>query len=177
MRRAFFTLLLLCFCDARAQWVDKQGAVLPDVDDRKSIGTFGAEMIFTTDPEELEMRWDTPSDTVKVDSVDSVQINQPISAFVVFSGCKPTPSQNCRVSMNFRVIQPDGKQYAATPAMEVWRDKPAPTRHRLALSVDYLKIRIEPHEQRGPYMVQVEVRDEISGTVISLKKPFIAKDN
>lgn len=177
MRRILLILLLIPLCDARAQWIDKHGAVLPDADDRKSIGTFGAEIIFTTDPDGLEQRWATPSDTVQVESVDSVQINQPISAFVVFSGCKPTPSQTCKVSMNFRVIQPDGKQYAATPAMEVWRDKPAPTRHRLALSVDYLKIRIEPHEQRGRYLVQVEVRDEISGTVMSLKKPFIAKDN
>ena len=60
--------------------------------------------------------------------------------------------------------------------MEVWHDKPAPTRHGLALSVDYLRIRIEPHEQRGRCVVQVEVRDEISGIVISLKKPFIAKN-
>ena len=61
--------------------------------------------------------------------------------------------------------------------MEVWRDKPAPTSHRLALSVDYLKIRIEPQEQRGRYLVQVDVRDEVSGKQIALEKPFVAKDN
>jgi hypothetical protein len=176
MRRMLLVLMLIPLCDARGQWIDKQGNTLPDAEDRKSVGTFGAEIIFTTDPEALEQRWATPSDTVHVNSVDSVRINQPISAFIVFSGCKPTASRTCNVSMSFRVIQPDGKQYAATPSMEVWRDKPAPTRHGLALSVEYLKIRIEPHEQQGRYVVQVEVRDEISGDVISLKKAFVAKE-
>jgi hypothetical protein len=177
MRRTLLLLSLLSFCDARAQWVDKQGTVLPDSADRKSIGTFGAEIIFTTDPNGLEERWATPSDTVQVDSVDNVRIDQPVSAFIVFGGCKPTIDGTCNVSMTFRVIRPDGKQYAATPAMEVWRGKPAPTLRRLALSVDFLKIRIEPQEQRGRYLVQVAVRDEISGKVISLEKPFVAKDN
>jgi hypothetical protein len=176
MRQTLLVLMLLSFSDARAQWIDKQGNVLPDAEDRKSVGTFGAEIIFTTDPDALEKRWATPSDTVHVESVDSVRINQPISAFIVFSGCKPTASRTCNVSMSFRVIQPDGKQYAATPSMEVWHDKAAPPRHELALSVDYLKIRIEPHEQRGRYVVQVEVRDKISGDVISLKKAFVAKE-
>jgi hypothetical protein len=101
MRRMLLILLLIPFCNARAQWIDKQGAVLPDVDDRKSVGTFGAGIIFTTDPHGLEQRWATPSDTVQVDSVDTVRINQPINAFVVFSACKPTPSQTCKVSMTF----------------------------------------------------------------------------
>jgi len=170
-------LLLLGSLDARAQWVDKQGVVLPDTADRKSIGAFGAELIFTTNPDALEERWNTPSDTVHVDSVESARINEPVSAFVVFSGCTPSRNATCNVSMHFRVIRPDGGQYAATPAMEVWRDKPAPTSHRLALSVDYLKIRIEPQEQRGRYLVQVDVRDEVSGKQIALEKPFVAKDH
>jgi hypothetical protein len=177
MRLMLLVLLLIPLCDARAQWIDKHGNPLPDSEDRKSVGAFGAEIIFTTDPDALEQRWATPSDTVHVDSVDSVRINQPISAFIVFSGCKPSASRTCNVSMSFRVIQPDGKQYAATPSMEVWHDKPAPTQHGLALSVEYLKIRIEPYEQRGSYVVKVKVRDEISGNVISLKKAFVAKDD
>jgi hypothetical protein len=84
MRQTLLVLMLLSFSDARAQWIDKQGNVLPDAEDRKSVGTFGAEIIFTTDPDALEKRWATPSATVHVESVDSVRINQPISAFIVF---------------------------------------------------------------------------------------------
>jgi hypothetical protein len=175
MRKALFLLSLVACLNASAQWIDKEGKPLPDTDDRKAVGRFGAEIVFTTDEEALEKRWATPSDTVHVDSVDTVRINQPISAFIVFSGCKATATGKCNVSMIFRVIQPDGKVYATTPDMEVWQDKDAPG-SALALSVQYLRIRIEPQESRGLYTVNVEVRDHNSGKVLLLKKPFTAAD-
>ena len=54
MRQTLPVLMLLAFSEARAQWIDKQGNVLSDAEDRKSVGTFGAEIIFTTDLEALE---------------------------------------------------------------------------------------------------------------------------
>lgn len=77
--------------------------------------------------------------------------------------------------MSFRVIQPDGKVYATTPDMEVWQNKNAPGT-ALALGVQYLRIRIEPHELRGRYTVNVEVRDHNSGKVLVLKRTFTAAD-
>lgn len=176
MRQALSVLALLAFTSAHAQWVDKQGNTLADADDRKSIGSFGAEIVFTTDAESLEERWGTPSETVNVDSVDNVRINEPIYAFVVFSGCKPGVAGNCNVSMSFRVLRPDGKVYASTPSMEVWQDKEAPPKRALALSVQYLRVRIEPQDQRGRYAVEVQVRDENIGKMLALKKRFGAAD-
>jgi hypothetical protein len=105
-----------------------------------------------------------------------VRINEPIYAFVVFSGCKPSVGGKCNVSTSFRVLRPDGKVYADTPSMQVWQDKQAPPGRALALSVQYLRVRIEPHEQRGRYTVEVQVRDENSGKIIALKKRFGAAD-
>lgn len=176
MRQALSVLALLAFSSAHAQWIDKQGNTLADTNDRKSIGSFGAEIVFTTDAESLEERWLTPSESVNVDSVENVRINEPIYAFVVFSGCKPGVAGKCNASMSFRVLRPDGKVYANTPSMEVWQDKEPPPNRALALSVQYLRIRIEPHEQRGRYTVEVYVRDENSGKVLALKKRFGAAD-
>lgn len=175
MKNALFLMVLLASLNATAQWIDKEGKRLPDTDDRKAIGHFGAEIIFTTDAEALEKRWATPSDTVHIDSVDKARINQPISAYIVFSGCKATATGKCDVTMSFRVIQPDGKVYATTPDMEVWQNKNAPGT-ALALGVQYLRIRIEPHELRGRYTVNVEVRDHNSGKVLVLKRTFTAAD-
>ena len=90
MRKILSVVALLAFTSAHAQWIDKQGNRVADTDDRKAIGSFGAEIVFTTDAEALEERWRTPSETVNIDSVDNVRINEPIYAFVVFSGCKPS---------------------------------------------------------------------------------------
>jgi hypothetical protein len=91
MRQSLFVLALLAF-----------GNALADTEDRKSIGSFGAEIVFTTDAEALEKRWGTPSETVNIDSVEDVRVNEPIYAFVVFSGCKPRVAGKCNVSMSFR---------------------------------------------------------------------------
>jgi hypothetical protein len=172
-------LILVCIIGSYAQagWIDKQGKLIPEAEDRKAIGDFGAQLIFTSDEQALFKKWATPSETVNLDTVESVRINWPISAFVIFSGCKPAPSGNCNVSMRFRIIQPDGKVYSETPSMEVWRDKPAPNGHTLELSVQYLKVVIEPHEARGRYIVQAQVRDENTGAVLDLKKTFTASDS
>lgn len=163
--------------NAHAGWSDRQGKPLADVEDRKAKGSFGAQLIFTTDEQGLFKKWATPSEGVNINNVESVEINKPISAFVIFVGCKPTSSGNCNVSMRFRVLQPDGKVYSETPAMEVWQDKPAPPGHSLELSVQYLKVIVEPHEQRGRYIVQTQVRDDNTGAVIDLQKSFTAVDS
>jgi hypothetical protein len=56
MRKALFFAAFLAVTSAQAQWIDKQGNKLADPEDRKSIGGFGAEIVFTTDAEGLEER-------------------------------------------------------------------------------------------------------------------------
>jgi len=172
-------LFLLCLVSnpAHAGWINKQGMPISDSEDRKSNGNFGAQLIFVNDEQALFKKWATPSETVAVDTVETVQINQPISAFVIFSGCKASVAGNCNVSMRFRVIQPDGKVYSETPTMEVWRDKLAPSGQTLELSVHYLKVVVEPHEQRGRYKIQAQVCDDNSGTVLVLDKTFTVIDS
>ena len=60
--------------------------------------------------------------------------------------------------------------------MEVWQNKPAPHARALELSVQYLKIVVEPHEPRGRYTIQAQVRDDNTGTVLTLQKVFSATD-
>lgn len=159
---------------AAAGWVNKQGEAMPDTDFRKSIGDFGAQLIFVGNEDALFERWAIPSETVDVKTVDFVGVNDSINAFVIFSGCTKDDAGNCSVVMRFRVLNPDGTVYAETPAMEVWHDKPAPPGRTLELSVQYLKVIIEPTDQLGTYQVQTQVRDNNSGCVLQLNSPFIA---
>src|SRR3546814_7055736 len=108
---------LLC-ASAHAEWIDKQGNPIPDSDDRKSNGQFIAQLIFITDEQEFFNKWGTPSESVYLDSVDSITINHPISFFVIFGGCQPDPDGNCNVTMQFKVTQPDGKVYMEPRAEE-----------------------------------------------------------
>jgi len=157
-----------------AGWIDKSGNTLPDSASRKAIGDFSGQIIFVRNENLLFEQWRTPSETVDVRTTESVEVNGAINAFVVFSGCKRDSVGNCSVEMRFRVLQPDGKVYAETPAMEVWDRKPAPPGKSLELSVQYLKVVIEPRDQLGTYTIQSQVRDNNSGIVLQLSGPFNA---
>ncbi|WP_156829794.1 hypothetical protein [Methylovulum miyakonense] len=175
MHRTIIFLLLLFPAIASAGWINKAGEPLPDSDSQKSVGDFGAQLIFVGDENELFKSWATPSETIDVKTSDKVEVNEAINAFIIFSGCRPDKQGNCNVSMRFRVLQPDGKVYADTPPMEVWHEKPAPRGRSLGLSVQYLKLRIEPKDKLGKYIVHAQVRDNHTETVLQLQAPFIAK--
>jgi hypothetical protein len=172
--RKLLTLAALAPVAVWAGWISKSGESLPDSDNRKAIGDFGAHLIFVGDEDQLIKRWNTPSETVEMTTIDKVEGKRPINAFIVFSGCTRDKAGNCSVAMRFRVVQPDGKDYAETPPMEVWYMKPAPPGRMLELSVQYLKVMIEPKDQLGLYTVHAQVRDNNSGVVLALHGPFTA---
>ena len=71
-----------------AQWIDKSGKSIPDAENIKSAENFIAQLILTTDEQGLLKKWNTPSETVNVNTSSTVERNSPISAFIVFGGCK-----------------------------------------------------------------------------------------
>ena len=123
--RVLAAIALVAFAfGAHADWINKSGERLPDGDDRKSLGSFGAQLILVSDDQQMFKVWGTPGETVNVSTVRSVSIGGQADAFVVFSGCTPSKSGQCDVSMQFRIYQPNGKVYASTPPMEVGKANP-----------------------------------------------------
>jgi hypothetical protein len=174
MRRASLVLLLLAPVLALATWVNKAGETLPDTDSRKSVGEFGAQMLLMADDREMFRVWGIPSETVNLKTIDSVAVGEQINAFIVFSGCKPSSTGLCDVTVRFRVYQPNGKIYADAPPMEIWQSKKPPAQRMLELGVQYLKIVIEPQDLLGKYIVTAQVRDNQSGATLALWAPFTA---
>ena len=75
MLSVFFFIPALAF----AGWINKQGETLPDSENRKAIGDFGAQLKLVGDENELFNRWAIPSETVDVKTIDSVKVNGFIS--------------------------------------------------------------------------------------------------
>ncbi len=176
MRMAVFVFVAACIFPSicMAEWIERSGEKLSDTAFRKSDGSFSSWLVLVQDDQALYSAWQKPGASVRVNESEQVRINEPISAFIVFSGCEADSSGNCDVQMRFRVLAPDGSVYAESPPMEVWQGKKAPNAQLLELSVGYLKVAIEPHEQLGNYQVEAQVKDLVSGKVLLLQKPFRA---
>jgi hypothetical protein len=170
------SILILMFSSLAfsAQWIDKSGKRIPDSNSVKSSKDFIAQLILTTNEQELFKKWATPSQTVNVSTSEVVERNNPISAFIIFGGCAVDSHGKCNLVASFKVYQPDGKIYANTPEMEVWIDKPIPPNRTIELSVAYLKIVIENGELLGKYRIQANVTDKNSDQYVILTNEFKA---
>lgn len=176
MKKIFAILLsALIFLSsiANAGWVDKQGNPIPDSDNMKSAGDLIAQLVITDNEAQVLKNWSTPSESVYFPTADKIQINNIITAFVVFGGCAVDTNGNCDLKMQITVYQPDGKIYSKLPVMEIWSGKPAPPNRTLGLSVEYMRIMIEQGEQLGKYKIDTKVIDKISGNSMILTSHFI----
>lgn len=174
MRFIFALLTFVIPAVASAGWIDKSGKSLADAQNRKAVGDFGAQVVFVADDKRMFELWGTPSETVNIQTIEKVTVNGQVNAFVVFSGCKPNMAGNCDVTAQYKVFQPNGKIYADTPPMEVWQAKRPPPGKSLELSVQYLKVVIELTDMLGKYVINTQVRDNVSGVVLELSAPFRA---
>lgn len=159
-----------------AQWSDKSDRSIPDDENIKSAESFIAQLILTTDEQGLLKKWNKPSETVYVNTSSIVERNSPISAFIVFGGCKVDQQGNCDLVTKFKIYQPDGKLYADLPEMEVWSGKPAPPNRSIQLSVAYLKVVVENGEQLGKYKFESVVTDKVGKESVKLLGVFEATE-
>jgi hypothetical protein len=157
-----------------ATWLDKSGNVIPDSPGQKSSKNFIAQLVLTDNETLLLKNWNTPSKGVYLPTTNIIEIGKILSAFIVFGGCVTDGFGNCDLVVKFTIIQPDGKVYADLPLMEVWSDKPIPPNNNLGLSVDYVRVIIEPDEQLGEYKVGAEVTDRRGGDSVNLSATFNA---
>lgn len=170
----FLTLTLLFSVSAIAEWIDKQGNVVPDSDNMKSVGKLIAQQIITDNEAKALKNWETPSETVYLPTTEQIERNKILTAFIVFAGCSVDAKGNCDLRMQITIYRPDGDIYANLPVMEVWSEKAPMPNNNLGLSVDYMRIIIEPNEQLGKYQIDTKVMDKISGDSMLLTSYFTA---
>jgi len=165
MRRINGVLLacgLLLSSLANAGWVDKQGNKIPDSDHMKSVGDLIAQLVITDNEARVLKNWGTPSESVYFPTTNKIERNKIITAFVVFGGCAVDVKGNCDLRMQITLYQPDGTIYSKLPVMEVWSGKPVPPNRSLGLSVEYMRVIIEPDEPLGKYRIDTQIMDKVS---------------
>jgi hypothetical protein len=168
--------LLICFLPSTssAQW-EVGGDAPEDASWRKTAGTFGAMLLVTPDAERffatvrnaLE-RGEEP----EVETTVRVRRGRSVSAVIVISRCAVDPDGNCDTTVDYRVVAPDGSEYARFSAAEVWTGKPGPPAGVLQPGVTNLDLEIEPDDALGEYRVEAVVWDRVSGVRLALWSPL-----
>jgi len=165
-------LILVIPSISHGKWNDGQGNLVEDTEWMKSSGDFGAQLLLIGDENEFFKRWETPSVTVKFQTVSEINRGEPLITPIIFSGCYVNESGNCMVSAALKILRPDGSTYADMPQVEIWENKPPPPKGILELGVGYLKVIIEPEDPDGTYTVEAKVTDNVKKSSFVLTRTF-----
>ena len=138
----------------------------------KSSQGFGAQLLFTGEPEEFLENWNKPTPGVKISQSESAVRGKPHGVFIVFTGCANDEKGLADVVADLMVLKPDGTVYGEEKDLEVWQKKPAPPSKQLGLSAGYMMIVIEAKDQAGDYEVRAKVHDRVKDVVLKLKWKF-----
>lgn len=175
------SLLLLAFLTsgllaADYGWKDREGNLVPDTASQKSSGKFGASLILVDDEAKFLEAWETPSETVSIDTVSKIERNKILTAVVIFSGCELNSVGGCDIEGGFEVIQPNGETYAQIEPSRVWPPTASPPEGSLVMSQSYLRLRVEPHEPLGNYVIRASLYDLVAGQELLLEATVEAYD-
>ena len=118
-------------------------------------------LVVTANGKELFESWERPTGKpFRVEPVKVAARGRFLSAVVLFKGCKPDAAGNCNIEVDFVAYDPKGAVYGDMKNAELWQSKPAPTRGKTQLGVNYMGIVIEPKDIAGKYRVVATARDK-----------------
>jgi len=137
---------------------------------RKGKQDFGAMLILTPDVEQFYEDWSKPQ-TPKIVTAETTKRNKPITAVVLFTGCK-AESGNCDIRVDFMILKPDGSEYGSQKDVPAWVKKPGSPKGIIQVSEASLGIVIEPNDPPGKYTVKATVRDMNSKVSLELVQAF-----
>lgn len=136
---------------------------------KKAVGKFEGELIFTDDAKTLIKKWNASSDDVVLNTVETVQLDKTIEAFVIFDGCTADANKQCNVSLSYLIYYPDGNLYSMSSTQFPMNKAPADMGAVLGTSTT---IRLPATEPVGDYVALARLRDLNSAQVIELRRVF-----
>ncbi|MBI5050673.1 MAG: hypothetical protein HZC11_07360 [Nitrospirae bacterium] len=156
----------------QAQWL-QNGIPVTDSSYAKTVGEFGAMLIFTDNPDELFIAWNKDAEGVSANfDIEEVKPNDNLTAAIIFSNCTPDKEGMANVTVKFTVLDSNQKIIKETGESEVWINRPVPHKRALQLSVDFMQIQVGEKYPNSFYIVKALVHDKNSDTRIGLERKF-----
>jgi len=171
----FLGFFILSFSNAESQWRDKQGKIVEPNISMKSKDGFGVQLL-SVDEKNFFKVWNTPSDTVDIDVIDTIHKNTELIFPILFGGCKTNEKNKCLLRSDFLILAPDGSVYTDVKNILIFNGKPQPN-HALNVSNEYIKIIIEKKDLFGKYKVKAHVTDTIKKIDLELERSFTVVDD
>jgi hypothetical protein len=147
-----------------------------DTESRKTVNSFGAELVLTKKPEEFVREWVTTPEPHRLSiqtsqSSKEVHVGEHIAALVLFWGCR-SGVDGCKVSVDFELVAPDGSIRYRVPD-RLGATQPRPKTELVYMSQAIVRFQFDPNDSLGQYKVNATVREPMVGNVLHVSQQFL----
>lgn len=158
--------------DVYEGWRTKEGKIVPNTDNIKSVNGFGGWLIITADSN-WEEKWNTPS-YVSPDfsEADSVNYGQKITILTFFINPKLSDAGTANITCGVKVIRPDKTVSIDQQNIECMKNVEIMNPRNVHLSPVYIYFIAENGDPPGKWEVEVNINDINRGAFIPLKSSF-----
>lgn len=133
-------------------------------------GTFNVIQIATVDVRAFNAAWRNRGDQAMLPAHGTTRRNQPITAHIIFTGCKVDARGNCNVYTDFEIYDPDGEVYFRSSAIPQWLGPPDPD-GKVMLGSSGLGLTVENGEKLGTYRLRTFTIDKVANVSVSNEVP------
>lgn len=166
MKWCLILLAALLPVATQGAWIDPTGKPIPGTESMRSAGDLGVQIVLTADEGLFRQTWNSSKTLPKLSTTNTVRLGASVSAMLIFHGCSPNAGGICDVVSEFILEAPDGSKIPAGGG-PVWTAKPMPQR-LLQLGHASMTVGFEKTDPIGDYKVTANVKDRVSGRVLSV---------
>ncbi len=132
-------------------------AAAPALTNQAKVENLMVVQLWSNNSEEFLTAWKQPSPP-SLRTTTKIERNKPITAFIIFAGCKGDAAGKCNLHGSIEFRDPDGKVYGEHKDVDIWSG-PVLDGYNLRLSPIGPTLVIEDGEKLGDYTVRITVTD------------------
>lgn len=159
--------------DVYEGWRNKDGKIVPNSDNMKSIKGFGGWLLITSDAD-WEEKWNTPTYvSPNFNEASNVSYGQKLTILTFFINPKVSDQGTINITCGVNIIRPDNKVSVDNQNIECLKDIVIENPRNVHLSpivIDYIG---EEGDPPGEWIVEVNINDINRGASIPLRNTFI----
>lgn len=141
----------------------------------KSEGRFRAELLVTDRHEELEQNWIgviNRGSYPTISTVDRVRKGQKVHVILLFANCIEVRDDVCRMTVEYSVTRPDGREYGSIADRGLWSGEP-PARDLVFLGGPYMSFEADPVDSEGEYRITAVVRGAEGAISVAVTRTLV----
>ena len=159
--------------DVYEGWRNKDGKIVPNSDNMKSIKGFGGWLLITSDAD-WEEKWNTPTYvSPNFNEASNVSYGQKLTILTFFINPKVSDQGTINITCGVKITRPDNKVSVDNQNIECLKDIVIENPGNVHLSpivIDYIG---EEGDPPGEWIVEVNINDINRGASIPLRNTFI----